>query len=147
MAFAIFVIARGCCGQYSTGNFEPDQNIISTITLPHGAKTILSRAKRGGGGGGFIPFRPLFIYRQQQKKKQEKWKEIEARKKVEQDHLLQYQQYQGAIHAPIELPSYHPTSRYSSIYPSTDYSSYYGRNNFEKYPTYYSDAFSYYQDD
>lgn len=162
ISFEVLILVSYCYGQSSTSDASSDNalNVQSWATLPHETEKLLHRQKRQGGGG-IIPFRPLFVYRQQQREMQEKWKEIEERKKLRQQQLQyqQYEQYQESIkpqqpvYRPItqyeqyhenikpQQPPYRPTTHYSSYnYPSTRYKtytypSYYSR---DKYPTYQS---------
>lgn len=148
----MFILASGCYGQCPFGDFLSGKNELTmTINLPHETKMILHRVKRQGGGG-IIPFRPLFVYRQQQKEMQEKWKEIEERKRLQKEHLLQYQQYQQYYEATkpsiptIPLPikpqqSYQslPTAQYNPNYnPTThDNSNYYPATATYSKPSHY----------
>lgn len=133
-----------CCGPFVSGDRSSDSafSLVAHVTLPHETETLLHRDKRQGGGG-IIPFRPLFVYRQQQREQQEKWREIEAKKKLKQQSLVQYEQYQDTVNKhqqqlyqsrpPTQHSSYsNPvTSSYSYYnYPSVQYSSY-------GYPSYY----------
>lgn len=154
----MIILASGCYGQYAfVDDFLSGKNEL-TINLPHKTKTNLHRVKRQGGGG-IIPFRPLFVYRQQQKEMQEKWKEIEEKKRLQKEHLLQYQQYQQyqeairpSIPIPVKpqqpyqshstaqynAPNYNPTTHYNSnYYPATYYNPSY-------YPTYHHSSNYYY---
>ncbi|KAJ6638516.1 hypothetical protein Bhyg_11252 [Pseudolycoriella hygida] len=121
------------CGAY-------DETILSLskmLGLPHGTENdiILHREKRQGGGG-IIPFRPLFVYRQQQKEQQERWKQEEAKKKQKQQ-FLEYQQNLEAIKQSQRYQS-RPVAQYNSYsYPTTQYSSYYN------YPSSYYASYSY----
>lgn len=125
--------------------------IFQTIAnSPHETTSFIHRDKRQGGGG-IIPFRPLFVYRQQQREMQEKWKEIEARKKLRHEQELQYQQYQAYLdtirspqqsyqsHPPTLVSSNHGAQHSSFHYPTKEYISYP-----PSYPTYLSDQSSSY---
>ncbi len=117
---------------------------------------LLIRQKRQGGGG-IIPFRPLFVYRQQQREQQEKWKEIEARKKLKQQ-WVQYQQYEDSIKqnqqfyrpSTASISYSKPISQFSSYnYPYSYYDTYpasSGRYEYDKEPVYQKEPSSnYYQ--
>lgn len=151
--FEVLTLIYCCYGSFVSGG-RPGENAFSLdsiISLPYETDKLLHREKRQGGGG-IIPFRPLFVYRQQQREQQEKWKEIEARKKLKQQ-LVQYDQYQDTVKQQQQLfqsppdtvkqqqqlyqkplpTRYTPTTQYSSYnnYPSSQYSSY-------SYPSYYA---------
>lgn len=159
--FKILTLIYGCLlfivDRVSSGNVLSSDSILSP---PNVFKHLLHREKRQGGGG-IIPFRPLFVYRQQQKEQQEKWKEIEARKKVQQQ-LLQYQQYETIKQnqqykqnrpSPTTYSTYseQPTQYSAYNYPSSQYVSYYPSNypryEYETDPVYQKQPSSnYYQD-
>lgn len=96
--------------------FNPPTNRYETETLNH-------RFKREG----FIPFRPLFVYRQQQIKKQARWKWLEAQK------LLKKQLIKGtSMYSYGNYPVY---QTYSTYRPSFVYQQnpYYDENSFNYY--------------
>lgn len=128
------------------------------------AETLHHRFKRGGGGG-LIPFRPLFVYRQQQKEKQAKWKLEEAQKlaqsQLQNQHnsIIDYTKFSSNpfrldyAYRPVPVyPSYqvdptyqqdqsiqnYPVNSYG-IYRTSPYSpdSTYGPLNFKNQETYY----------
>lgn len=79
-----------CLLQLFTVAYGFELNHLKTKTFNH-------RIKRDGG---VIPFRPLFVYRQQQKEKQAKWKLQEAQKlqhQLLQQQILQ-QHFQSQAH-------------------------------------------------
>lgn len=75
------------------------------------AGTFNHRVKRDGGA---IPFRPLFVYRQQQKEKQAKWKLEAEQKLAKQQYDLQ--NFQNSI-AVYSKPPLNPTKSYYDYRP------------------------------
>lgn len=125
----------------------------SEYPLRHLSNQIFNlRSKRDGGT---IPFRPLFVYRQQQKEKQARWKLLEAQKLLKQEQLNRQsetsnQQNYVSSHSELSLKplklnySYREVPAYS-IYQTTahqrnptyqQYFQNYPVNTFETYPTY-----------
>lgn len=133
-----------------------DENTLTVeprISLPHdadGTNQPVNREKRQGGGG-FIPFRPLFVYRQQQREMQERWKEIEARKKLREQQQLypqtiqspQFYQSNNSPRPPSSSTSsitYNYPTAYQQSYQPSPYSAYsaYLASYYKKYyPSWY----------
>lgn len=131
------MLTLGCCYGLLAVVHVSGENVIH---INSEANHLLNRVKRQGGGG-FIPFRPLFVYRQQQRERQERWKEIEAKKKLRE----QYEQYEAAIKENQLYSSHRPAApvipyKRPAIPQYSSYSNYYyPYNRYTSYsPTYYS---------
>lgn len=142
IVFPVLFILCCCCGPFVVIESACGEKLLDVHPYnAHETSELLKRDKRQGGGG-IIPFRPLFVYRQQQREMQERWKEIEARKKLRQQSIY-YQSYpQTSYRRPSTTSSIeykYPSTRYSSHnYPSLEYENY--------YPSYYGSYGRYDQD-
>ncbi|XP_037027560.1 uncharacterized protein LOC119068177 [Bradysia coprophila] len=138
------VLTLSCCfyGLLTVNRASGDNVIDQTISLPFDMTTnSLNRVKRQGGGG-FIPFRPLFVYRQQQRERQERWKEIEAKKKLKE----QYQQYEDSIKQSQLYSSHRPsTTGISYSGPATTQYTSYNKYPYTRYPSYSPSYYNQYQ--
>lgn len=115
-----------CLFQLSTVSYGFELNHLRTKTVNH-------RIKRDSG---IIPFRPLFVYRQQQKEKQAKWKLQEAQKLHQQ--LLQQQLLQQHIQLQNQQNS---IVDYYAKYPlNTAKLDYTNRPTYPVYPNYQTDS-------
>ncbi|XP_037046965.1 uncharacterized protein LOC119081832 [Bradysia coprophila] len=114
----MFVSCVLCCLlQLFTVTYGFDLNQLETKTVNH-------RIKRDGG---IIAFRPLFVYRQQQKEKQAKWK-LEEEQKL-QKQLQQYLLAQNHQNSIVDYYSKYPVNAgkvdtYRPTYPYPAYPSY-----------------------
>lgn len=131
-----------CCIYSKTSAFQLKISSLPSNRPP----TSNQRFKRDSG---IIPFRPLFVYRQQQKELQAKWKLIEAlkqqKKQAQLKLQLEAQNQQNIVYhsnpkltgIPKKLES---TYRHSTEYPFYQATSTYQTNqkyqNYQEYPIY-----------
>lgn len=135
MIFVVHCLVTITCG-FELNHLKPPSNE---------AEIVNHRVKRGGQA---IPFRPLFVYRQQQKEKQARWKLLEAQKQLKLQNLqntvggysknLLYPIKEDFAYRPVPVyPSYQATSPYQTnptyqLYKNYEY---YPVNSYEIYST------------